>query len=1463
LPSIRSQITLLVLTCALPALSALILFIVHFSLPQVPVDEQRVAQAIAVSLDRQLQAVEGAALALAAAPGLKSGDYAGFHSQAAALLRPGFPAQQVLLSDASGQVLATTSDGLPRQANAARLKSVFAQGRTALGRLPGSTTASGDTPIALDVPVPREGKPPLAVTMLLAPGLLDELLAGQSTTPGLAAVLHNAQGQPVARSSGGKDDARAPAQSSYRSSPQAPWSITVTIPVPPGETHYLTLMALIVALLVLAGFGLAWNMAGRISRSIRALNEPARALAEGTPLSMEPMSFREAAEVAGALLQVEQDLARHRQGLEQLVQERTRQLEENNALLQTICASVPVGLSFVDTRLRILMINDYLAALNGVPVSEHLGKRFDDLIQDRALLISVNDAYRRVLETGKPVPGIEFSGRAVARPDRDSHFVASYHPVFGSDGRMVGITGLLVDMTEQKCIEAELRQSKQLFMTVLENMPAVVFLKEAQTLRYQLLNRQGEHFLDRRREQVLGKNDAELFPADMAAGFEQADRHVLGSGSELMIKEEEVRGGDGNMRWLTTRKVALHDDDGKPAHLLGISLDITERKRADAALLSASQRLERSNAFLRTVTDNLPGIVAYWDAELRCHFANKFFLDWFRKTQEEVIGAHMSALLPAFLADQIQSQLTAVLRGTPQNFAREIGLPNGEVRYAWINFIPDSDERGAVRGFYALASDVTELKRGELRLQELNEQLVRARDRAEAASSAKSEFVANMSHEIRTPMNAIIGLARLLEEAPLERRERSYVGKIQVATKSLLGVVNDVLDFSKIEAGQLRLEQARFNLEHLLANTAMLVAGSAWDKGVEPVFSIAPGLPLELVGDAMRLHQVLLNLMSNAVKFTEHGEVMLGVREADRDGPRITLEFYVHDTGIGIPADQQLRMFDAFSQGDSSTSRKYGGTGLGLAISRRLVDLMGGVISVQSQPGKGSTFRFVCPLLCAPGLPHPEIPPALQGLRVLAVDNNGSVLHALENTGDAMGWAVWTADGAAEGLRTLRTLQGHQQNLDLLILDSAMPEGDGIRMLVEARSIAGLALPHVIIMAAEQSAEDLRQLADSLQIDAVLAKPFTPGQLQAAALEALTGAAPAPERPPRTPLAGRLSGMRVLLVEDNEINQEMARYILLHANAQVETASNGEIAVEMLRGVPSRADAVLMDLQMPVMNGYEATAAIRTMGLTDLPIIAMTANAMQEDRLRAIAAGVNAHIAKPIDVDELIATLTRLATPTAPAATTAAVAGLAAAPAVAPTPVPGIDLDAGLGRMGGNYAAFVRLLKRFERSQGGTVAEVNELLAHEKRHGASLALHRLRGVAANLGANDIADLCAEAQAALADEQDSALSCLLQTLDDAIGTVVASARSLPDPDAAAPTLPGAGGGMPELHTGLAELLSLLRNSNMKALASYRLLRGAIAHECPELAPALAEAIDMLDFTAAEHLVKELLKRREWA
>ena len=850
--------------------------------------------------------------------------------------------------------------------------------------------------------------------------------------------------------------------------------------------------------------------------------------------------------------------------------------------------------------------------------------------------------------------------------------------------------------------------------------------------------------------------------------------------------------------------------------------------------------------------------MAYWDHELRCHFANKFFLDWFDCTLDEAMGEPMSSMLPAAFQASLQPQIQAVLGGTPQHFVRELELPSGELRFAWISFIPDRDNHGATRGFFALGSDVTELKRSELKLQELNEQLMRARDRAEAASRAKSEFVANMSHEIRTPMNAITGLARLLEEAPLERRERSYVNKIQLATQSLLGVVNDVLDFSKIEVGQLRLEQAPFKLEQLLAGTSVLVANSAWDKGVEPVFDISPTLPLEVIGDVMRLQQVLLNLLSNAIKFTERGEVVLSVRQTEASAARVTLEFTVRDTGIGITPEQQLHMFDAFSQGDSSTSRRYGGTGLGLAIARRLSDLMGGVISVQSALGAGSLFRFLCPFQLPPVPAQLEYPPELQGLDVLIVDDNASVRQSLAQAAQAMSWTTWTAASAAEALRTLRELDARGARLDLMVLDSAMPEVDGIGMLVEARSNARLALPKVIMMASERSSEDLLPLADSLQIDAVLPKPLTPQLLRTAALTALTGARQAASMANHTPLSGRLAGMRVLLVEDNEINQEMARYILLHCGALVEVASNGEIAVDLLRDDARRFDAVLMDLQMPVMDGYHATETIRAMGLRALPIIAMTANAMQEDRKRALDAGVDAHVAKPIDVDELIATLTRLA----PLHPELAAAQQAAGPASdgRPSRLPGIDLDAALRRVAGNYAAFVGLLKRFENSQGDAVHEVRELMARNKRYAATQVLHRLKGVAANLGATDVARLSAQAETALAEGQESSAAALLLSLEQAMAVVTSAARELPSPVAAHSVDAKPHANMPQ---ALGDLLSLLKSSNMKALAAFKALSPALEQRCPDLLPTLAEAIETLDFATAESMVQEMLKRKECA
>jgi PAS domain S-box-containing protein len=1458
---LRSQIALLAIACAAPLLLALVLVLVYFQqqhLGRAELAAQRVARGAAAIVDRQLLGAEGVLLALAAQP-LPAGN--------PALRSRALPAgAHLLLTENNSPVLLTGGTfSIDREANAARIRLTPAA-RSALSLLPAHGKDAAR--LAVDVPLPRPGKAPAVLSLLLAPDMLDKVAEEMQLAPGTVIAVLAPDGRLVARSgddgrTSGQSAAEAlhgmPLQVGYLRGADSPWSVSVAGPAGDAwsafDGPFLPLAALLTAVL-LAGFIAAALAARRIAGSVEALHQAAQALVAGSPLERPRTAFREAKRLGDTLVQLEQDMTRHRQDLERLVEERTAQLENSNALLETIYATAPVGLSFVDTRLRILMINDYLAKLNGMPVNDHIGRRFDEVINDRNIVAQVNQAYRRVLATGEAVPNAELTGTSPSRPGRTSHFITGYYPVFGADGAMVGITAMLMDITPQKEAEAALRSSKALMKSVLENMPAMVFVKDAQQLRFELLNRQGELLLGRPREDLLGKSDRDLFPPEQADAFQQADRKVLASEDMMEIAEETVRSAGGETRYLMTRKVALRNEHGIATHLLGISLDITDRKRADEALQQTSLSLARSTSFLHTVTENLPALVAYWDASLHCHYANNYFLAWSGRSLDQVMAEPIERVLPAALLAQIRPQIDAVLDGRPQHFLRELELPSGELRFAWINFIPDRGEGGVVRGFYALGSDVSELKRGELKLQELNEQLVRARDRAEAASRAKSEFVANMSHEIRTPMNAITGLARLLEEAPLERRERSYVNKIQLATRSLLGVVNDVLDFSKIEAGQLQLEQAPFNLEQMLAGTAVLVASSAWEKDVEPVFDIAPDLPAEMVGDAMRLQQVLLNLLGNAIKFTERGEVVLEVRETAGSANSLTLEFTVRDTGIGIPPEQQLHLFDAFSQGDTSTSRRYGGTGLGLAIARRLSDLMGGVISVESAVGKGSAFRFTCPLQRSPGAAQAELAPVLRERSVLVVEDSASVRQAIGRAGRAMGWNVSCTASADEGLAALRRHAAAGAPFDLLLVDHAMPGSDGITMLVEARSEAGLELPCVVMMASERASDDLVPLADSLQIDAVLSKPFTPSGLRAAALAALTGANQPTHLPGHSPLSGRLAGMRVLLVEDNDINQEMARYILLHCGALVEVASNGEIALDMLRDDPQRFDAVLMDLQMPVMDGFRATESIRAMGLRTLPIIAMTANAMPEDRVRAIESGVDAHVAKPIDVDELIATLTRLA-PLHPE--------LAASPLAAvhadgrPASVPGIDLEAALRRVAGNYAAFASLLKRFENSQGGAVQEVRECLALDKRYAATQVLHRLKGVAANLGATDVARLSAQAETAVAEGLDSSAAALLESLEQALAVVITAARELPVPVQAVPhdMPPGS------LPRALGDLLTLLKNSNMKALSAFKVLSPSLEQRCPDLLPSLANAIETLDFPRAEKLVQEMLKRKEVA
>jgi len=800
------------------------------------------------------------------------------------------------------------------------------------------------------------------------------------------------------------------------------------------------------------------------------------------------------------------------------------------------------------------------------------------------------------------------------------------------------LEGRTIEILERQHAEEAVRASEHFLNSIIENIPDLIFVKDASDLRFVRLNRASEQLLGYRREELIGKNVHDLFPQSEADFFTLKDRAVLESRRMVDIPEEPVHTRHGT-RLMHTMKMPILDVHGEPRFLLGISRDITEQKAADDELKRHREHLE----------------------------------------------------------DMIQ-------------------------------------ERTA--------------------------QLVDAKELADAANQAKSEFLANMSHEIRTPMSAILGMSYLALRSGLDPQQLNYVQKVHSAAESLLGIINDILDFSKIEAGKLDIESVPFNLGDVMEGLGSLVGMSAEQKGLELIFDEPPGLPTALVGDPARLRQVLLNLGYNAVKFTERGEVVVAITVVERTDADVQMRFEVRDTGIGMNEEAQRRLFQPFSQGDASTSRRYGGTGLGLAISRQLVRLMGGEIEVDSTPGVGSRFHFT--LRFEVQAEAQEQPPLrlddARGNRILIVDDNASAREVLSGMSQALGLRADVAASGEDALRMVDDADAGDQPYRALLLDWKMPGLDGVECarLLAKREEGRHPTPAVLMLTAFSRDDVLRRLAErQVTVGALLIKPVTPSTLFDVCCTVLGLTMPSSTRVSRreeTLLAhqARLRGVHLLLAEDNPINREVAVTLLGRAGIEVSVASDGQEALDMLD--KQAFDGVLMDCQMPVMDGYAATRALRKQRRwRDLPVIAMTANAMVGDRDKALAAGMNDHIAKPINVQQMFATLARWIRPASESAGTAgAPAGDDESQDDPLAGLVGIDSRSGVAAMMGDDALYLRLLKMFRDREMDFTERFEAMRARGAAAAALRMAHDLKSVSGSLAmpalhraATDLERACAE------------------------------------------------------------------------------------------------------------------------
>lgn len=760
-----------------------------------------------------------------------------------------------------------------------------------------------------------------------------------------------------------------------------------------------------------------------------------------------------------------------------------------------------------------------------------------------------------------------------------------------------------------------------------------------------------------------------------------------------------------------------------------------------------------------------------------------------------------------------------------------------------------------------LAGSFARINRMSDEIMAANAQLELRSEEAEKANSAKSMFLANMSHEIRTPLNAVLGFCHLLQRTDLNSKQEDYVTKITGAGVSLLRLINDILDYSKNEAGKLTLETTPFSLRAAIEQQLQLVVADAKAKGVQIHTEMDETLPGTVLGDELRFGQVILNLLSNAIKFTEQGSITISASLASETETGLVLAVAVRDTGIGMSAEQQAKLFTSFTQADSSTTRKFGGTGLGLAISRQIVTLMGGEISVDSREWQGTTFRFTICLGKLGAEPVLQPDPALKSLRILAVDDNPASREIIVELFAEWAMQVDVVDAATEALARIEAADAAGRPYDLALLDWKMPGMDGLEAVRKLQANRAMRqLPRMVIVTGYGSDTFMEEI-DRCGIAAYLTKPLQPRALLETLNELFQGHKPAPDPGQQTPpeaednlprVSAPLQGLRVLLVEDNEINREIATELLTDAGLLVDIAENGQEACDQVARVGDGYAAVLMDVQMPVMDGIEATKRIRQRWSPDrLPVIAMTAHAYAEERQKCLDAGMDDHIAKPVDPAVLVQVLNHRLRPPVQEAILPPVAGSAAPKAGAlPPQLPPFDLERALKRVNGKAALLRRLIVSFGETQANAGPDLRRLLAEGRQEEARRLSHTLKGLAGSLELPQVQSVAADLERALMAGDLSNPDLRIAELERALAPAIAAARSLqagadPAATAAAPARPVA---------PAAELLAL--RDKLQGLLAKRSLSARSAFV------QLAQAMGLADTAIASHPVHKALERLDY-